>query len=504
MIRPVDDSRCARGRIRIIAGSRGCRGHNRSDGGDAYVRWALDSSRLLAIPSVGEGMDAPSTAQAGEWMRGYVAETLARADLESFIDNVAHSMGSDVPELSTDAEILRDLQLAVRSQFRLILAVRQSDSSPRWSIPVAAEAHSLARTMARRGLELRVLSRLYHAGHRAVWRFVTDFVDNADVPSDFKVRLVVTMWEQTSEVMNSMLEELTATYAGERERLLSGAFSMRVNTVREILDGSLDNTEDASVRLSYPVHRVNTSLVLWTTDHAISIDSQIFEPLAQRLARSASATEVICVPSGARGLWVWMVSGNTEEPTIDAALVPPGIRVAVGRPGQGIDGFRRTHREAQAAQQIATRAQRGRPVTTYRDVELVSMLAARPEAVRTLVERELLGLSGDDDLSVRLRETLRAVLAHQGNIEAAARQLAVHKNTVRYRAQQIEERLGRRIGSRALHLELALDCFDTFGVHAIAGVSTEQSRKGSLDNQAKPPNTNSCQADCQQPETRRS
>lgn len=122
-------------------------------------------------------------------------------------------------------------------------------------------------------MSLRVLSNLYHAGHRAVWRFVTEFVNNADTSAEIKVQLVVMMWEQTSEVMNSMLEELAATYTQERERILSGAFSMRLNTVREILDGSQNSTEDASVQLSYPVHRVNTSLVLWTTDHAISIDS---------------------------------------------------------------------------------------------------------------------------------------------------------------------------------------------------------------------------------------
>ncbi len=423
-----------------------------------------------------------SAAQAEEWMRSYVAESLSQTDIETFIDGVTKSMGSDVPELSADADVRRDLQLAVRSQFRNILAARQSDTMPLWSAPVAAEAHSLARTIARRGLELRVLSNLYHAAHRAVWRFVTEFINSAAVTADFKVQLVVMMWEQTSEVMNSMLEELAATYTHERERLLSGTFSMRVNTVREILDGKLDSAEDASVQLSYPVHRVNTAVVLWTTDHAISIDSRIFEPLASRLARSASATEFLCVPSGARGLWVWMVTGNDEESTIDSTLVPPGVRVALGRPGQGIDGFRRTHREALAAQEIATSAHRSLPVTSYRDVELVSMLASRPHAMSTLVERELPGLLGDDELSARLRSTLRAVLSHPGNFEAAARQLSVHKNTVRYRVQQIEERLGQRIARRALHLELALDCFDAFGDNAIAHVPTEQKGPGSLVN----------------------
>ncbi|MFD4295425.1 PucR family transcriptional regulator [Rhodococcus sp. NPDC058532] len=424
-------------------------------------------------------METPSTAQAGEWMRSYVADTLSRTDLASFIDGVAQSMGADVPELSTDAEIQRDLHWAVRSQFRLILAAQTSDASPRWSVPVAPEAHSLARTIARRGLELRVLSQLYHAGHRAVWRFVTEFVHRADVSAEFKVQLVVMMWEQTSEVMNAMLEDLAATYTQERERLLSGAFSMRVNTIREILDGTQNSAADASALLGYPLHRVHTALVLWTTDHAASLDSRIFEPLASRLARSASATEIICVPSGARGLWAWMVTGDVD-PVLDSSLVVPGVRVAMGRPGSGLDGFRRTHREAQAAQDLAARSRGRVPVTDYRDVELISMLSARPDAMSALVDRELAGLLGEDEVAARLRETLRAVLSHQGNLEATARHLTVHKNTVRYRVQQIEERLGRRITHRALHLELALDCYDAFGAHAPA-VSTDQFTGGRVD-----------------------
>ncbi|WP_368655869.1 helix-turn-helix domain-containing protein [Rhodococcus sp. 1168] len=81
---------------------------------------------------------------------------------------------------------------------------------------------------------------------------------------------------------------------------------------------------------------------------------------------------------------------------------------------------------------------------------------------------------------MRLRKTLRAVLSCPGNLEASASQLAVHKNTVRYRVQQIEERIGRRITSRAVHLKLALDCFDTFGTNAITYVPSEQKDPGTL------------------------
>lgn len=425
-------------------------------------------------------MNAPNTEQADQWMRDYVTESLSRADLAAFIDAIAQSMGADVPELATDADIQRDLQLAVRSQFRQVL-VASPDSSHRWAVPVVEEAHSLARTIARRGLELRVLSQLYHAGHKAVWRFVTDFVHDADLPADFKVQLVVMMWEQTSEVMNTMLQDLAATYTQEREHLLSGAFSMRVNTVRAILDGAHISADDASAQLAYPLHRSHVAMILWTVDDDASTEARALEAVATRLARSANCPEVLCVPSGSRGLWAWMIAAEDAEAEVDADAVPPGVRVALGRPGRGIDGFRRTHREAQAAQEISAHARHSEAVTSYKDVELVSMLAARPDAMGALIERELRGLLDPDELSERLRETLRAVLASHGNVEAAGRLLGVHKNTVRYRAAQIEERLGRRISERALHVELALDCFDTFGRGDDATVPTGQNHPEGLD-----------------------
>lgn len=422
-------------------------------------------------------MNSPETAQAAQWMNDYVAESLSRADLDAFMDAIAASMAADVPELAADADIQRDLQLAVRGQFRQVL-VASPDSARRWAVPVVEEARSLARTVARRGLELRVLSQLYHAGHKAVWRFVTDLVHDADLPAEFKVQLVVMMWEQTSEVMNTMLQDLAATYTQERERLLSGAFSMRVNTVRAILDGDSADADESFARLSYPLHRTHVAMILWTTDDAPTAETRSLETVATRLARSSACPEILCVPSGSRGLWAWMIAAEGAEPEIEPDAVPAGLRVAIGRPGRGLDGFRRTHREAQAAQEIATLGRRNAVVTSYKDVELVSMLAARPEAMGALIERELGGLLGSDELSERLRETLRAVLASHGNTEAAGRLLGVHKNTVRYRTQQIEERLGRRIGERALHLELALDCFDAFGP---GPVQTGQSRPDGLD-----------------------
>ncbi len=57
-----------------------------------------------------------------------------------------------------------------------------------------------------------------------------------------------------------------------------------------------------------------------------------------------------------------------------------------------------------------------------------------------------------------LLETLAALLGHNFNLAAVARQLGVHQNTVKYRVQQLREAFGRdpSRGDLRLEIELAL------------------------------------------------
>lgn len=393
------------------------------------------------------------------WLRGYLTNTLTRDDLGAFLAGLEESFTTDVPELAADAELQRDLRAALRSQLDAFLDASRLVAVGPAGAPVSKEAHGLARTVAQRGLELRVLSQLYHAGHRAMLSFATAFLHHEDLDADFKLQVLTTMWSQTSELLNAMLDELAVTYSQERERLLQGAFASRVATVRDILDGSGD-VDQASARLGYPLRLPHTAVVLWAEDPALVTGS-----LDGIVARIAGPRRCLSVPSGAHGVWAWIADDTPEAgpPIVEPRVVPAGVRAAVGGIAPGIDGFRRSHREAQAAQRVAETGRRHAAVTPYPDVEVVAMLSADPPAMRTLVEREIGGLRGEDAASERLRDTIRAVLSCNGNQEAAARRLGIHKNTVRYRIQRAEMILGVDLMAHRQKLELALECFGVFG-----------------------------------------
>jgi DNA-binding PucR family transcriptional regulator len=133
----------------------------------------------------------------------------------------------------------------------------------------------------------------------------------------------------------------------------------------------------------------------------------------------------------------------------------PSIRVAVGEPDHGLDGFRQTHRQAVRTQDLALAARPGNRLTTFADAGAVALLAADIPAARSWVWATLGDLARDDDQHARLRDTLLVFLS-TGSYTATAARMTLHKNSVQYRIRKAEEALGSPIGDRRSDVELAL------------------------------------------------
>jgi DNA-binding PucR family transcriptional regulator len=155
--------------------------------------------------------------------------------------------------------------------------------------------------------------------------------------------------------------------------------------------------------------------------------------------------------------WAWFAIAEpaTQWSRRLSSFAPPkGTLVAFGEPGAGLDGFRRTHREAQRAYLVARRCRQ--PITRFEDV-LVESLALRDEQeARELVTRELGPLAADDPRSATLRATLSAYFETSSNASAAAALLGVNDRTVAYRLRGIEDLLGSPVSTRSLELRIAL------------------------------------------------
>jgi DNA-binding PucR family transcriptional regulator len=154
-----------------------------------------------------------------------------------------------------------------------------------------------------------------------------------------------------------------------------------------------------------------------------------------------------------------------------ADYVPPEeILVAVGRPGHGLDGFRRSHAEALEAARVAALAGgAAAAVTRYERVELVSLLASDFPRARAFVAARLGPLAAAIEPAARLRETVLAFLAANGSATRAAKELYVHHNTVAYRVKRAEELLGRNVSDEPVELTCALTLAAVLGSAVLTG-----------------------------------
>jgi purine catabolism regulator len=142
-------------------------------------------------------------------------------------------------------------------------------------------------------------------------------------------------------------------------------------------------------------------------------------------------------------------------------------RFGLGMPEPDPRGLRRAYQEARFALEAAgPPGTPGEPrVATVADLGSHRLLLARQEdAALEAISRGLLDPLADYDRRHNgdLVATLRAFLEHNGNWEAAARALGVHRHTLRYRIRRVAELTGRdldRAGDR-VEFWLALQAAD--------------------------------------------
>jgi DNA-binding PucR family transcriptional regulator len=78
--------------------------------------------------------------------------------------------------------------------------------------------------------------------------------------------------------------------------------------------------------------------------------------------------------------------------------------------------------------------------------EIMDLVATRPELLDPRLDTLL---AYDAQHGASLRESLAAYLHHFGDVRAAAQQLQVHPNTLRYRVRRAEDLLGINLGDPA-------------------------------------------------------
>jgi hypothetical protein len=295
----------------------------------------------------------------------------------------------------------------------------------------------------------------YRVGHGQLWQLWAGEVEARVADAELRHRVLALSTARMFAFIDSACERLV-----EESRQLfgiqGGGWRPPGRDVIDLLrsDGPVDLIE-ASLALGYEVRDHHVALV------AVALGADADARAAVRvLADAGEGCSVLDQSIGEGSWWAWL--GWPSAPSDEvlerlAATTVPGVLIGMGEPGQGREGFRRSHLEAVEAERTSrmARASRG-GVVRHRDVEVAAVLCADPERARRLAEGRLGALARRDEATSRLRATVRAYLAVGRNLARTAEALHVHHKTVSYRLAKATELLGHPIAEAAYDLEAAL------------------------------------------------
>lgn len=259
-------------------------------------------------------------------------------------------------------------------------------------------------------------------------------------------------------------QQVVGVYEDERERWLENQNSVRALQVREVLAGGPIDVDAATTAIRYPLLRHHVALVLWYPDqHADHDELARLQRVARELADAAGAEpSPLFVAADRTTGWVWL-SYRTDPGDVTARIRTfartrselPSI--AMGTAGSGVDGFRRSYRQAMRARAVAVvDDEHAFIAASDPGMTAAALLGANLTELRDWVTEVLGPLASDTPNDERLRETLRVFLRTGSSYKAAAQELNLHFNSVKYRVGRAVARRGRPIADDRLDVELAL------------------------------------------------
>lgn len=419
---------------------------NRSPSNQAAA-WRRADRGTIAIVSVGSRGEPSSGAIAQPledtllWLID-IAPEFAR-DHVRYLFGVVDAMGEFESELfdvfcdSAEANIVRTAKLILRGEGTDTAAVPD-------------ETIEFVRHLARRGIPLDDVLRCLRYGYNYLWRRVADrLLEEAGSDSG---ELVAHWTEQYLRYTNWLGDHTVAIYAEERKRWVRSASAVRAHTVEEILRGDPVDIDTASRRLSYELRRPHIAIVAWV-DSGVDVNEalKLLEGSVAAAADAVGGATPLVVNDDISGCWAWVAPRpGRDDRDIVADIAAPGIHLAVGRRGEGIEGFRASHGDALEARRVARLVEGAAAVTHYRSIELTSLMSADVDRARAYVRTRLGPLAEDDPATEVLRDTLLAYLESGNRKLVAASDLSVHHHTVANRLHRIEELLGGPLDAASL------------------------------------------------------
>ncbi|HTQ20804.1 PucR family transcriptional regulator [Mycobacterium sp.] len=396
--------------------------------------------------------------------------------LEAATRSIQQLVVTEITELTGDAQLVQLLRDTVASNVDTFFsAIRNGIPIEHIEPPTAALEY--ARRLAQREVSADALVRAYRLGHRAALNVVLDEIRAGELDPQLSLDVYEQMEAVSFAYIDLISQRVVATYEEERDRWLSNRNTLRVLHVRELLvDGDVD-VDAATIAIRYPLRRTHVGIVTWCGESTDGGELDLMERFVQRLAESVGAQEnplFISVDRVTGWAWIPLPAESDVLAGIHrfAETATDAPSIAIGNPLPGVEGFRRSHQQAEHGRSVAIAS----GVATRRIISpddpglaVAALVGSNVDAASAWVGEVLGPLASDTESDERLRETLRVFLRTGSSHKAASEELHLHSNSVKYRVHRAVERRGRPIADDRLDVEVALLLCHWFGTAVLAG-----------------------------------
>ena len=372
---------------------------------------------------------------------------------------------AEIPEIAGAGELQELVRDSVTGNFETFFpAIRHG--IPIASIEPATAALEHARRLAQRGVDADALVRTYRLGHLAFVKMVLDEVRTAQLDAQLGLDVFEQITSTSFRYVDRISRLVLTAYQNERDHWLANQNRLRAVRVREVLGGGEIDVDKTAEAIGYPLRRIHLSVIVWCVESESSNELAAMERFTGELAKSLGARERPLFTAADRVTgWAWVPL--SEDAAADAAgrlrefanARADAPWIAAGAPLPGVDGFRRSHRQAIAMRAVVLASGSHPPAVTAASdpgLVVVSQFCSDLEQARVWVGDVLGPLASATDSDERMRETLREFLRTGSSFKATADELHLHVNSVKYRVQRALERRGKPITDDRLDVEVAL------------------------------------------------
>lgn len=388
-------------------------------------------------------------------------------------------LAREIAHLDEDQQLVELLDASVDANVKTLLHVLMNDIPIAHLEPTTAAAEYALR-LAQRDVPAHSLVRAYHMGQNQFIEACFAEVQRLECPPDLKLRVLHHISGVLYRYVDWISLYLLDMYEKEKAHWISARGNLRSSLIHKIVAGQPVATSDFEHATGYRLNQFHVGAVIWSTETAPEPDEpRHLERFAQRLAADCSCSGPPIVTAIDRSTaWAWFPFGHRPPaPDMESvreatARLAKRCRIALGRPARGIEGFRRTHEQAQSAKAVALACVGRAPAAVSfgdQGVAIVSLLAKDMDSTRQWV-RDVLGpLAHNDDNAAELRRTLHAFFSTGENYGKTAELLNVHRNTVKYRVSKVFDTPGITPESDRMDIALALQICHFLGPAALPG-----------------------------------